>query len=98
VSALPGWLQANLGLYVRSGRGRFACPLCGVQLRGRHRWCDWLLMPSVAIITVTAITLCTAPYVGILGGGLTALALGFLVVFSFDRYLESRFGILVIDS
>jgi hypothetical protein len=85
-------------LYVKSGRGRFSCPLCGVRLRGRHRWFYWVLMPGIAIATMASAILLTSPYLGIPGSGLMGLVVGLLVVLSCDRYLESKFGVLVVDS
>jgi hypothetical protein len=82
--------------YLKAPFGKMPCPACGVRIRWTHRWFYWFLMPlpSVAI----------APWailVGIKSGLVLAIALsvvwGLLVTFSFDRFLESRFAVPVLD-
>ena len=83
-------------LYVRNVRGRFACPLCGARLRGRHNKFYWLGLAIFLVLELGVgllLMLALGTGIGIAATVLVMLAVGLPL----DKYLESRFAVLRLD-
>jgi len=84
-------------IYFKAPFGRFACPLCGTRLIGRHRWFYWPLVVAGACagaIPLGYLGYCVAGGAAIAGIG--AGIGGYLTGVPFDKWLESKFCILTI--
>ena len=83
--------------YAESGAGRFPCPVCGARLWGRHRWFYWVLLPAAVLVAMLVAAALGMRFFGVIGTMVLALIAGFAVGLPLDRFMESRFGVLVLD-
>jgi len=93
-----GDFESTWQRYAKAPFGSLICPLCDARLVGKHRWFYWVLMPFAVAVAVVPFMLlvfffCYGPVVSIAVGVFVAL----LIVLPFDKYLESRFSVLVVD-
>lgn len=81
--------------YLRAPTGKVQCPLCAASLRIRHQWMYWTFLAGLFAIALTVALTLTA--LDNLALGLLALVPIFVVGLLLDRYMESRFGMLVLN-
>lgn len=88
---------AHSGLTSASTQTDRPCPLCGARLRLKHCWFYWLFLALVTFGVSTPLTLFGVLRYGLLAGALMGILGGLVVGLPLDKYMESRFAIVVVD-
>jgi hypothetical protein len=82
--------------YFTAPLGRFPCPSCQKPLAGKHRWWYWPLMVLGCCVGGALFGYLAGTRFGLVAGTGAAIVGGLISGILFDKYLESRFTILVV--
>ena len=73
---------------------RIACPLCSGGLRLRHTRIYWAFLAGYGLLAV-ALNLIALGFLSLVAAALVAVVAALAIIIPLDRWVESRFAILV---
>jgi hypothetical protein len=83
--------------YLTAPFGKFPCPCCKAGLAGRHHWWYWPLLVLGCCIFGVPFAYVAGTHFGWQSGIAAWIVGGLISGIPFDKYLESRFAILIVQ-